>query len=475
MLIRTRLAVAMVVLFTFVVCVLGVVIYQVTRSTVLGQIRGDVVARVTAAADVLERRPDAAPGATVAAVSTETVFVEFTDSAGRPLARSANCPDQPLAPNPAALPPGSAVERRVADLPLLVAAQPVATSGGLRYVVVARTPQPAYEALSRLRAVLVPAVLVSAVLAAAVAWLSVRRSLAPLTRLVTAAEAIGRRRDHRGRIGITGRADEIGRLAATVDDMLAALEASHRAVAEAHQAQRRFLTDVSHELRAPLTIMLSSLELAGRIGSGDPGFAARVMTDVRAEAERMARSVKQLLTMARTGNDEARTHRPLLLADLLGDLCLRWSRGGRSIDCHTPTAAETVVCGSEDHLRQVFEILLDNACTYTPPESRVWVECSVTSHTVIATVADTGPGISAERLPRLFDRYVRGDDDTQRSAGLGLGLSIARHLVTEHAGTIDVTSEPGQGSRFTVRLPLAAAIDDHGPRPDSEPRDSGQR
>lgn len=456
MLIRTRLAAAMVVLFTFVVCVLGVVVYQVTHSTVLGQIHDDVVARAAAAATALARQPDTAPGAVVAAVATETVFVEFTDSVGRPLARSSNTPHQPLAPDPGQLPPGTAVERRIDDLPLLVAAQRVSTPGGVRYVVVARTPQPAYEALGRLRAVLVPAVLVSAGLTAAVAWLSVRRSLAPLTRLVAAAETIGRQRDHRGRIGITGRADEIGRLAATVDDMLAALEDSHRAVAEAHQAQRRFLTDVSHELRAPLTIMLSSLELAQRIGASDPAFAAQVMTDVRSEVERVARSVKQLLTMARTGNDEARTHRHLLLADLLAELCLRWSRGGRSIDCDAPIAADTVVCGNEDHLRQVFEILLDNACTYTPPEGRVWVECSATNGTVAATVADTGPGIPAERIPLLFDRYVRGDH-TQRTTGLGLGLSIARHIVTEHAGTIDVMSEPGQGSRFTVRLPLAGA------------------
>jgi two-component system, OmpR family, sensor kinase len=460
-LIRTRLAAAMAVLFTFVVCALGVAVYQVTRSTVLSQIREDVVARAAAAATALTRQPDTTPHAVVAAVTTETVFVEFTDSAGEPLARSPNSPPQPLAPDPARLPPGSAVERRVDDLPLLVAAQQVTTPAGTRYVVVARTPQPAYEALGRLRAVLIPAVLISAGLTAAVVWLSVRRSLAPLTRLVVAAETIGQQRDHHGRTGITGRADEIGRLAATIDEMLAALEDSHRAVAEAHQAQRRFLTDVSHELRAPLTIMLSSLELAQRIGSSDPAFITQVMTDVRSEVERMARRVTQLLTMARTGNEEIHTHRPLLLADLLAELCLRWSRGGRTIDCHAHSPADTVISGNEDHLRQVFEILLDNACKYTPPEGRVWVECSATNGTVTVTVADTGPGIPADRIPPLFDRYVRGDL-TPRATGLGLGLSIARHIVTEHTGTIDVASEPGRGSRFTVRLPRAV---DHPGRP----------
>lgn len=196
---------------------------------------------------------------------------------------------------------------------------------------------------------------------------------------MAAAETIGRQRDHRGRLGITGRPDEIGRLAATVDYTLAALEDSHRAVAEAHQAQRRFLTDISHALRTPLTIMMSSLELARRIGPTDPAFADQVIIDQRGEVERMARSVKQLLTMARTGTDGITTYRPLLLADLLTELCQLWSRDGRRIDCHARTPSDTVISANEDHLRQVFEILLDNATKYTPAEGRVWVECAVTA------------------------------------------------------------------------------------------------
>lgn len=447
---------AMAALFAFMVCVLGVVVYDVTHSIVLAEIRSDVLARATSASEALMRQPDTTPDALVAAVAADGVFVEIADEAGRQLAASSNAGVQRLATDPTAVPEDHAVERHVNGRPLFMAGQRVALPSGERYIVVARTPQPAYEAMGRLRTVLVPAVLISAVLTAAVAWFSVRRSLSPLTRLVAATEAIGRASDHRQRVERADRHDEIGRLATTVNTMLEALEGSHRAVAQAHETQRRFLTDVSHELRAPLTIMLSALDLTERIGPDDPAFTEQVVADVRAEAERMARSVKQLLVLARTGDNGARDHRPLLLADLVEELCQRWTRGGEQIDYRgRAPAADTVVCGDVDRLRQVFEVLLDNACSYTPSEGRVWAECETVNGSVAVTVADTGTGIAARDLSRVFDRYVRGDG-TRSTPGLGLGLAIARQIVAEHDGTITVDSEPGRGSRFTVTLPLAS-------------------
>jgi len=189
-LIRNRLALAMATLFVVVLGVLGFMIYEVTHSTVLEEIRSDLVTRTAAAGAALARRPDTAPAAMVNAVATETVFVELTDGQGWLLARSANAPGDRLISDPAGLPDNAAVEHRIDGVPLLVAAERVASPTGDRYVVLARTPQPAYDALSRLRAVLLPAVLIATVLAAGLAWLSVRRLLAPLTRLDTATEAI---------------------------------------------------------------------------------------------------------------------------------------------------------------------------------------------------------------------------------------------------------------------------------------------
>lgn len=455
MLIRTRLAVAMSALFVCVVGALGVVVYEVTHSTVLAEIRSDVLGRASSANAVLASRPETPPDAVVAAIASDVVLVELTDAQGSRLAASAGVEERRLAPDPAALPEGVVVERRVDDRPLYLAARRVALPDGDGYVVVARTPQPAYDALGRLRAVLVPAVLAAAVLAAAVAWWSVRRSLAPLTRLVTAAEAIARHPDDRGRVGADDRSDEIGRLATTIDAMLAALERSHHEAAAAHGAQRRFLTDVSHELRAPLTIMQSSLDLAERIGPTDPGFVDQVLSDVRSEVGRMSRRVTQLLMMARTGAESERSRRPLLVGDLVGEVCRWWSRGDPRVTYECAAApADTVVSGDADQLRQVFEILLDNACRYTGDTGSVRVDTRAGDSAVVVTVADTGAGIAAEELPRIFDRSV-GGNGAGWSSGLGVGLSIAQHLVTEHGGTIAAQSEPGRGSRFSVRLSRA--------------------
>jgi two-component system OmpR family sensor kinase len=329
-------------------------------------------------------------------------------------------------------------------------------TSGSGYLVVARTPQPAYDALGQLRAVLIPSAAVAAVVTAAVVWLSVRRSLGPLTGLVAAAEAIARRSDHRDRIGDGGRTDEIGRLAATIDSMLASLERSHQAETAAGEAQRRFLADVSHELRAPLTIMQSSLDLAERIRPGDPGVVDQVLIDMRGEVSRMSRRVTQLLVMARTG-DRTSAHTPLLVGDLVAEVGARWRRTDPRVTYRCVVApVDTAVSGDVDQLRQVLEILLENASTYTASNGSIDVMTTADDDTVTVAVTDNGVGISAEDLPRIFDRYHRANAPAATS-GLGVGLSIARQLVSGHGGTITATSEPGRGSTFTVRLPRAGA------------------
>jgi len=450
----------MAILFSCVIGALGIVVFEVTRSAVLAEVRADVAGRTASAAAVLESRPETSPDVVVTAIAADGVLVWLTDPAGRSLASAPDVGSRPVT-GPGELPEGTVVERRVDGRPLFLAMRQVPMTSGTGYLVVARTPQPAYDALGQLRAVIIPSVAVAAVLTAAVAWLSVRRSLAPLTRLVTAAEAIARRSDHGDRIGdgadeIRGRTDEIGRLAATIDSMLASLERSHRAETAAHEAQRRFLADVSHELRAPLTIMQSSLDLAERIGPGDPGIVSEVLADMRDEVRRMSRRVTQLLVMARTGDSDS-VHVPLLTGDLVAEVGARWQRTDPRVTyrCAVPPV-DTAVSGDADQLRQVLEILLENASTYTGSDGSIDVVTTADDDTVTVAVTDNGVGISAEDLPRIFDRYHRGDAPSAKP-GLGVGLSIAHQLVTAHGGTITATSEPGRGSTFTVRLPRAGA------------------
>jgi signal transduction histidine kinase len=117
------------------------------------------------------------------------------------------------------------------------------------------------------------------------------------------------------------------------------------------------------------------------------------------------------------------------------------------------TLDDAAVSGNADYLKQVFLIVLENACKYTPDGGKVTVTGERKERKLIVTIADTGIGIAQNDLPRLFERFYRGQN-VQSEPGMGLGLPIALGIIEQHNGTVEVESEPGQGSRFTISLPL---------------------
>ena len=147
----------------------------------------------------------------------------------------------------------------------------------------------------------------------------------------------------------------------------------------------------------------------------------------------------------------------MLLADVLTAARDRADRMADGVALHTPATGEpdgVVVDGDADHLEQMVLILLDNAFKYTPPPGDVRIGTHVTGTEVLITVRDTGLGISAEDLPHVFDRFYRGRN-ANAADGTGLGLAIAQWIAGQHGGRIDGSSAPGEGSTFTIRLPLA--------------------
>ena len=168
------------------------------------------------------------------------------------------------------------------------------------YVLVGQTPHQIYLALGQLRTFLYPATAIALLLAAATVWLLVWWSMRPLERLDAAAAEISSTRDHTRRVEPGRPSDEIGHLSRSINTMLSALEDAYRQVQNVSELQRHFLADVSHELRRPLTIMLSSLDILTRVGDEDPSFQAQTLSDMRIEIDRMARMVTQLLILART-------------------------------------------------------------------------------------------------------------------------------------------------------------------------------
>jgi len=456
--VRTRLTLLFVMILAVVLGAFSLVVFEATRAGVLDEIQNGVRTRATAIAKTAgpEFRNGLVRPLEAYVFTTPDTYVQLVDADGEVLERSGNLEEHALPFLEDSFEAGRVVEVHVDELPVFMYGAPVPPKGELQgYVVVGRSPGPLYQVLRRLQGVLIPWAVLSLTTMGLVAWFGVRRTMGPLARLANAASDIANSHDHTGRVGSTGRRDEIGRLAVTIDRMLEALEETHRQAQQARDEQRRFLADVSHELRAPLTIALSSLDLLEKVGPEDPDFRDRVVADLRGEIDRMARMITQLLMMARTGKGVAAANRPVLVGDLVAELCRQRGRGdGRvELQCRVGDLGDAVVMGNDDYLRQLFLILLDNAFEFTQGRGRIEVEGAVHNGTVRVSVMDTGVGIAAEDLERIFDRFYRGKN-SRTSEGTGLGLSIARHIAQQHGGNVHVESKLGEGSRFIVSLPV---------------------
>ncbi len=235
-----------------------------------------------------------------------------------------------------------------------------------------------------------------------------------------------------------------------------------RPIAVAMERQRRFTADASHELRTPLTLIRGNAELLARHPDRPIGEYGDVVQDIIAESDRLGRLVADLLTLARA--DEGRLQ--LALADVdLSAVAAALAREfeplatAKGLTLRAEITPGVHVRGDADRLRQLGVILLDNAVRYTQTGA---VTLRLTGgHGAILSVSDTGPGIAPEHLPHIFERFYRADPArSSDQGGSGLGLAIARWIAEAHGGRIEVTSAPGRGSTFSVRLP---------PRPPSSP------
>jgi two-component system, OmpR family, sensor kinase len=455
--IRVKLAVFFTVAVALILAGAGVVTYQLLRHSLLDEIARDVAAR---AHTFSASHPG--PPYDLDVFAAPDVFIQVEAADGTVTARSANLVGRSL-PLPDSARTGQVAEVRLSGRPLMLAAAPLPGGG---YVVVARSPVSTYRALATLQRLLTVVVAVAMVLTAAASWGYARVALRPIDRVVDAARAVRDSRDLTRRVRRTGPNDEVGRLADMFNAMLAELESAHHALDESNQQLRRFLADCSHELRAPLARIRATADLLSRLdgegvtGDGEAEFRSKALADVADDTDRMARRVRELLILARADAGARIEPRPVHLAEVLDAACRHAERMAGGLRLEVDPDAETalrdsVVAGDPDYLQQVLLILLDNAVKYTPPPGYVRVDARTIDGYAEVTVADTGIGIPAEDTDRIFERFVRGRN-AAASTGTGLGLAIASWVVAQHAGRITVTSTPGVGSRFTVRLPLTS-------------------
>lgn len=275
-------------------------------------------------------------------------------------------------------------------------------------------------------------------------------ALRPIRQMTATAALITRSRDLTQRIVEPRTTDEIGQLAHTFNTMLAS-------IAQATEAQQRFVGDASHELRAPLTAIQANLDLLLYHPEAPPDERTESLAEAEREAARLGRLVADLLTLARADAGVAIRHAPVDLDALVLD-SFRIARSlahGQTLELAPFTPVQ--VLGDADRLRQLLIILLDNALKYTPPPGVVTLGLACHDHQVEITMRDTGQGIDPAALPHVFERFYRADPGRGRATGgTGLGLAIARWIVTEHGGTIAIASQEGQGTTLTVSLPLLA-------------------
>ena len=459
MLIRTRLALALIAILVITMVAFSVVTYEVVRSSLTSDVRREVQLRADAivAATWPAHSSSALRLPRLQVFTAPDTYIQIQSATGTVLKSSGNLEQRRLPILPAAIRAKRTEEIAVGGVPLVLSERQIIVGGKvLAYVLVGQTPHQIYLALGQLRQFLYPGTAVALLLAGATAWMSVWWSMRPLERLDASAAEITSSRDHTRRVKPGKRSDEIGHLTQSINTMLSALDDAYRQVQSVSELQRRFLADVSHELRRPLTIMLSSLDLVTRVGADDPAFQAQTLADMRVEVDRMARMVTQLLILARTDSSAAMSREPVFLVDVITNAC----RQGQPVGDHAPLVCSgldrldgVLVHGNVDYLQQLLLILLDNAFKYTGAEGQVDVIAAPNGAMVDVVVADTGPGIPPDDLEHIFDRFYRAPT-SRRFPGMGLGLSIAQHIDEQHGGAIAVESNVGSGSRFTVRLPL---------------------
>lgn len=338
---------------------------------------------------------------------------------------------------------------------LLIYNKPVTKNGQVIGILqVARPLTEQDQSLNTLGMILLIGGVVVLLVACGIGWLLAGAALRPIHRLTRTAQAIGQERDFARRVDYRRPPDEVGHLAATFNTMLTELEAAYRQTQQTLQAQRRFVADASHELRNPLTTIRGNLALLQREPPISEPDRRAALADMVEETERMSRLVSDLLLLARADAGQPLRRGSVPLKPLVEELCrqVRLLDPDRPLDCES--VADVAVLGDRDALKQVLINLLDNARKFTPAGRAVRVSTSLAGGRVAIHIEDSGPGIPDAELAHIFERFYRSDA-TRTGGGAGLGLAIAKTLTEVQQGTIAVESRVGQGSTFSVTLPLA--------------------
>lgn len=321
--------------------------------------------------------------------------------------------------------------------------------GGRTLILGVADPQRKYEGVLRAftSILLLSAPLVLGLATVCGLWLG-RRALEPVKRIADDARSITET-NLSARLAVPDSQDELQQLSETLNEMLDRIEQSFIRT-------KQFTADASHELRAPMTLIHTAAQFSLRKERSREELVDSMRKILR-ESKRTTALINDLLVLARGDSGrETVEFKSIDLNPLLRDLIEQAAPVAAAKDLRLALHLETsalMVKGEEAKLQQLLLILLDNAIKYTPSGGSVSVEASEDDKHVSVTFTDTGVGIGADDLPRVFERFWRADKVRSRDAGgTGLGLAIAKQIASEHGATLSVESEVGRGSVFTLRL-----------------------
>ena len=419
----------------------AVVLVSVMRGALIESVRTDAHFRASEVAQEIEA---GTPPSELALAASDDILIQVLDADGRLLAASSDAPPTAIARDLAA---GRAATVDVAgdDDPYVVVAATVQRHDDARTVLVGRALDLVEESTAVVTGLLLLGVPIILFIVGVVAWLLVGRSLAPVEAIRGEVEEISGSELHR-RVPAPGGTDELARLAATMNEMLARLEG-------ARDRQRKLVADTSHELRSPIASIRQHAEVA--LAHPERATAQELAETVLAESLRLARMVDDLLLLARADEHTlALERRPVDLDDLALDAA-RDLRRNPDLEVDAAGISGGRVRGDPAGLRRVVANLAENAARHA--RGRVALSVVEDGNQVRLRVDDDGPGIDPPDRLRVFERFVRLDAARARAAGgTGLGLAIVAELVAAHGGTAVIEESPLGGTRVEVRLPRSA-------------------
>jgi len=380
------------------------------------------------------------------------IYLQLIDRSGAVVVKSSNLGEQELPVNPAIILLGFAGNAAIetvaagdgADVRIMVS--PLYVRDEVLLLEVAQSLNYVDNTMSQVIFALLARTLVALVLAIVSGGAIVRGALSPVNRISRTARSIETSSDLSRRVGYTGPGDEIGELATTFDHMIEHLD-------RVFQSQKYFVADASHELRGPLTVIRGNLDLLKRQLSEQEKRES--LNAIQRESIRMSGILDSLLLLAEVESGQMIQRHEVSLSNILSEEVARAKSVAGERKITIERQENLTVKGDAQRLKQVLANLVDNAIKYTPEQGTITLSLFRDGPWARLEVADTGIGITPEQLTHIFDRFYRVDKARARaSGGTGLGLAIVKGIVEQHNGKVTATSQPGQGSTFTVWLKL---------------------